>query len=82
MTKAQRNWFERIAIGDSKAAMAQRTTIRILLAKGLVKRGEDRITIGDPRLPVIRIKQYHVPLWAHIQWRQWASEQPGGEEDR
>lgn len=73
MTAVQTAAFERIAIGMSP--MAGKETIKALLDKDLIIKLPDRLVSGGIYGPV-RIARYDVPVPTHIQWCEWASEQP------
>jgi hypothetical protein len=75
MTKAQRDAFERIAINEFPRC--KWPTIDALLAAGVIKRGDDEIR--RDAMGVYHIPQFYVPLPVHMQWCEWASEQPGDE---
>lgn len=74
MTKAQRQWFERIATGAS-GDLAAKKTIAALLARGVVVRAPDRV-LGDWPLAV-HVKVYDIPEPIFRQWCQWCSETVG-----
>ena len=72
MTKAQIAAFEQIAINQPPQCKWE--TIDALLKAGVVERGPSerrRDAIG-----VYDIPNFFVPLPIHMQWCQWASEQP------
>lgn len=71
MTKAQRELFERLAIGMDGPMHPK--TIAALKDKGLVERGPDRV-LGRDRFGVIAVPDYYVPLHIHAQWCEWCSE--------
>lgn len=72
MTKAQREAFERIAI--NQPPMASHKALLALRQKGLIDY-EDR-EIGRDALGAIKVPLWFVPLPIHMQWCEWASEQP------
>lgn len=72
MTKGQRAAFERVAINQPPYASDR--TLKALLDRGVVTRGEDKVVrdgLGEFRIPT-----YIVPLPIHAQWCEWCSEQP------
>ena len=71
-TSNQRRTFEQIAIGNSAGHHPK--TIKALLAKGLIERGDDYMFGGD-RFGPIAIPTYYVPLPIHAEWCEWCSEQ-------
>lgn len=71
MTNAQVRTFERIAISQPPAAAKR--TMDVLLARGLIERGDDRI-IARTLLGPVTVPTYFVPLPVHMQWCQWCSE--------
>lgn len=78
LTKKQREIFERIATGETLPRASEKT-FAALDAHGLIQRDLDKIICRD-RFGTVSIPQYYVPSWAHIQFCQWASEQPENEE--
>lgn len=72
LSKIQVEVFERIAINEPH--MASENTINALLRRGLIEPTEPKII--QSRFGDIRVKQYLVPLPLHMQWCEWASEQP------
>lgn len=70
MTKAQRELFERLAIGMDGPMHPK--TLAALGAKGLVWRGPDRV-LGRDRFGPITIPDYYIPLPVHHQWCKWCS---------
>lgn len=72
MTKAQISAFEMIAIGENP--MVGEKTIAKLLERGVIVQGPDRIF--QTALGPLHCKQYEIPIPIHMQWCEWASEQP------
>lgn len=71
MTKAQRQWFERIATG-THGSLVPKKTMAVLLERGLVEHiGNQKF--GSGPLAVL-VKEYDVPIPVHVQWCQWCSE--------
>lgn len=70
MTKAQRELFERLAIGMDGPMHPK--SIAALKEKGLVERGPDKV-LGSDRFGVIAVPDYYVPLDIHRQWCEWCS---------
>jgi hypothetical protein len=70
--KAQREAFERIAINQPPAASHK--TLVALRAAGLVDYTNK--VIGQDALGKITVPEWFVPLPVHMQWCEWASEQP------
>ncbi len=62
--------FERIAVNFPPVCSP--SAIKALLDAGLIEQGKS-ITKRDA-LGTYSIPQYHVPIWAHMQWCQWCSE--------
>ena len=75
MTKNQIRTFERIAMGDD--SMMDSRTAKVLLRHGLIEQYDGTIPLprGQTSWMSVRVKRYRVPIWAHIQFCQWASEQ-------
>lgn len=71
-TKSQIAAFEQIAIGQ-RIPWTQKT-IDALLAKGLIEKMGDEVICRD-RFGTVTVQVYEVPIPAHIQFCQWASEQ-------
>lgn len=72
MTKAQREAFELIAINQNPRC--KWPTIDALLKAGVIERGESekrRDAVGAYEIP-----SFFVPLPIHMQWCEWASQQP------
>jgi hypothetical protein len=67
-----RSAFEALTINQSPRC--KQKTLDLLLERGLIGRGDDRIIGRDP-LGLITIPEYFVPLAVHMQFCQWASEQ-------
>lgn len=72
MTRAQVEAFERVAINQPPACRWD--TIDALLKAGVIERGP-----GETRrdaIGVYEIPSFYVPTHIHVQWCEWASEQP------
>ena len=67
MTRAQRRDFELIAI--NRRPLGGHMTVEALLERGLIEKTEP-----------IAETLFFVPLRYHMQWCQWASEQPQQDE--
>ncbi len=67
-----RNAFEAISINQPPRCTQK--TLDLLLERGLIARDEDKVF--RDRFGEMRIPQYYVPLPVHMQFCQWASEQP------
>lgn len=74
MSKAARRAFERIAV--SAPPFAAKATIKALIDRSLIERGEDRY-LGNDRFGAITIPSYSVPIAIHMQWCAWCAEQAG-----
>jgi hypothetical protein len=72
MTKAQREAFERIAINHPHQATHK--TLVTLRKAGLVDYENE--VIGGDALGKITVPRWYVPLPVHMQWCEWAGEQP------
>ena len=74
-TKAQRETFERIAIGDDRRVNPK--VAAKLMEYGLIEQHDQILSpaLGDPVWLTMRVKRYSVPIAIHIQFCQWASEQ-------
>jgi hypothetical protein len=72
MTKPQIAAFERIAINQYPAC--RWPIIDKLLATGVIERGPD--DVRRDAMGIYHIPSFFVPLPIHMQWCQWASEQP------
>lgn len=72
LTPAQKAAFELLAIGQDPRCV-QKTYDALEKAK-LVTWNEK--TVGKDRLGPVRIREYRVAQWAHIQWCRWCAEQP------
>lgn len=71
LSKGAKKAFEAIAI--SQPTGASQKTLDLLLERGLIERGPDRIF--HDRFGEMRIPQYQVPLPIHYKWCKWCSEQ-------
>ena len=70
-TKRQIEVFEQIAAGQQREWSK---SIEALIAKNLV--AKDYEVVGRDHFGEITVPRYYIPLPIHIQWCQWASEQP------
>ena len=66
--------FEAIAVGHRTRCRPE--TLEWLINHDLITRRPDKI-LGHDRFGVMRVPQYEVPIWAHMAWCNWRSEQPG-----
>lgn len=69
LSKAQQETLGNIAVGFN-SGMYNRRTIARLIEFGLIEQVEDLILPG--RFPV-HVKQYAMPIYAHIAWCEWCS---------
>jgi hypothetical protein len=72
MTQAQIKAFEMIAINQHPACTWP--TIDALLKAGVIEKGQPEIR--RDAMGVYEIPQFNVPPLTHMQWCEWASEQP------
>lgn len=75
LTEHQRHVFGLIAINQD-GGHDERTLV-VLAERGLIVGYRETL----PGWPPVEVVRWDVPSWAHIEWAQWCSEQPG-EEDR
>jgi hypothetical protein len=71
LTRAQRDVFEQIAIGQTPYARPE--TIKVLLDKELIVRIADRV-VGRDRFGIISVPDYEVPIPVHMAWCYWCSQ--------
>jgi hypothetical protein len=69
LTPRQQDVLSALAIGQDEGHHPK--TLQALAAKGLIESDQETL---PGRLPVI-IQRYYVPLFVHIAWAQWGSEQ-------
>jgi hypothetical protein len=74
LSKAQREAFEQIAVGNALPA-AHPKTLQKLKDKGLIEEGLGK-TVGWDCFGAIVLPQYYVPLPVHMGWCKWCSEHP------
>jgi|GEM_PF-3072135 len=72
MTPAQRRDFELIAINERPRGGTM--TLKKLLERGLIERGEPQV-LGRDALGPITVPSWYVPMDVHYQWCKWCSEQ-------
>jgi hypothetical protein len=72
MTKAQRRDFELIAINQDP--QGSQKTIDALIKRGLIEEMEPTVIAQSALGPIVK-PQFYVPIFYHMQWCQWASEQ-------
>lgn len=71
LPKRQQDVLGHIAINEDGGHPQQ--TLKVLLAKGLIVEQEEK-------QPGLVIKHYAVPVWVHIAWCEWCSQQVTDEE--
>lgn len=71
MTKAQRQWFEKIATGTS-GSLAPKKTLDALIERGLVEPAGEK-KFGQGPFSVV-VQEYRVPNFVHMQWCKWCWE--------
>lgn len=76
LSEGQRDVLSAIAVGQDQSHNPR--TLLVLAARNLIVGHHERLP-GTPPVDVVR---WEVPLPVHIEWAQWCSEQPDGEEDR
>lgn len=73
MTPAQRRDFERVAV--NQRPLGGYSVIKALEARGLIVEGPPKV-LGRDALGEIKVREWYVPTPIHMQWCNWAAEQP------
>lgn len=75
LTRRQQEVLSAVAIGQDGGHA--RPTLKRLLELGLIEEYEEPV----PGWPPMNIRRYDVPLFVHIAWAEWGSEQPDVADD-